>query len=78
VKTKLWALLFACVTHPLHRAAVWLACWTEFFNARAAFRSLGNEVFRNKRHNFARFETIEPRSPQAPTVGGPVEEPNYD
>jgi hypothetical protein len=52
-----WLYAFSA-THALHKAVVWVACWTDWLQARCAFRSIGNRKFKNRRHNFARFETI--------------------
>lgn len=57
MKLQFWAVLFF-VTFNLHRVVMWVACWTDFFQARCAFRSIGNFKFNNTRHNFARFETV--------------------
>lgn len=58
IKTKLWSALFWLCFY-FHQFVVWFACWTDFFQARAAFRAMGNFKFNNTRHNFARFETVQ-------------------
>ena len=58
MKQTLWTFLFLYITRPLNAAVIWAALWVDCWNARAAFRAIGNRNFKNKRHNFVRFETI--------------------
>ena len=44
--------------NALHSCVAWLHTWTEFFRARAAFRSIGNAKFKNPRHGKSRFEKL--------------------